>query len=144
MKFTRFAAAGLPAVALLTAIPLAAHASAHPAAHPAAPATGIVGCDNKPVVKPGNFDVFCDGSWFLSGLKWTAWNGTEAIGTGVSNLDNCIPNCATGHWTKENAVVVFWRPATIHHQNTFTRITALYPRTGRTQTVPAPGAYGAS
>lgn len=136
MKLTRWVATGLPALALLAAFPLAAHA----AARPAADATGILGCDEKLHVHPGEFDIACDGSWYLSGIRWTTWNRTMATGTAVSNVDNCLPNCATGKFIRENAVVVFWRPMVLHHQRSFTEITVLYPKSGHTQTVTAAGA----
>jgi hypothetical protein len=149
MKLTRRVSIVLPlaaTVAAATAGGLMAAGSADAATShaAAAPAISVYDCANKPVVRPKEFDIFCDGSGALVKLAWTSWNGTEATGTGVQYVDNCLPNCAQGKWTHENAVVVLWRGEPVAHhkgQKAYSKMTLLYPASGKTQTLTPPGAY---
>lgn len=161
MKLTRAASIVLPAVigfagaAALAGLTLVANASpARPAsaAHlmaatrpaAAAPRIALYDCDNKPVVRPGEFDIFCDGSDSLAKLNWTSWNTTEAVGTGVNWIDSCVPNCAAGKWQRENVIVVLWRGEPVAHhkgQSAYSKMTLLFTGSGRSQTLTPPGAY---
>ena len=157
MKLTRSIALPVAAAALTTAAVVAGGltmtANAHAAtgrttatrAVPApAPAISVYDCANKPVVRPKEFDIFCDGSGSLTKLAWTNWNGTEATGTGVEYIDNCVPDCAQGKWQHENVIVVLWRGEPVAHhrgQRAYSKMTLLYPVSGRTQTLTPPGAY---
>ena len=148
MKLTRVASIAVPALTLAAvSMPLAVSANANPASsHPQAPAPkiSIYDCANKPVVRPTVFDIFCDGSAALVKLSWTSWNATEATGTGVSWVDNCVPNCAQGKWTRQNAIVVLWRAKPVAHhkgQSAYSKMTLLYPGSGRTENLTPPGAY---
>ncbi len=119
-------------------------ATGHTSTGHTAPAISVYDCANKPVVRPKEFDIFCDGSGALVKLAWTSWNGTEATGTGVQYVDNCLPNCAQGKWTHENVLVVLWRGEPVAHhkgQKAYSKMTLLYPASGRTQTLTPPGAY---
>ena len=37
-----------------------------------------------------------DGTTALWNMNWTAWDATQADGTGTEKLDDCNPNCAAG------------------------------------------------
>ena len=154
MKLTRPALTALPVAAVaavaVAAVGLTMTVNAHAATSTAAtrpapaPAISVYDCANKPVVRPKEFDIFCDGSNALVKLAWTSWNGTEAIGTGVQYIDNCVPNCAQGKWQHENAIVVLWRGEPVAHhkgQRAYTKMTLLYPASGKTQNMTPPGAY---
>jgi hypothetical protein len=56
-------------------------------------------CEDKPKVRPTSFVLACaDGNDRLLGMHWTNWVPTSATGTGVQYLNDCTPNCATGHF----------------------------------------------
>lgn len=142
--FTALAAATGLAVAGLAVAAMTAHAAPVPGHHAAAATAAVYDCQNKPVVRPSEFDIFCDGSRSLTKLSWASWNATEATGTGVDWIDDCVPNCAQGHWSHQNAVIVLWRPTPVAHhagQYGFSKMTLLYPSTGKTETITPPGAY---
>lgn len=144
LAFVLPVAAGLTVAAGLAAATLTANAAPAQAAKTPAARIAVYDCANKPVVRPSQFDVFCDGSAALSKLSWSTWNTTEAIGTGVFYVDNCLPNCAQGKWSHQNAVVVLWRGKPVAHhpgQLGYSKMTLLYPGSGKTQTMTPPGAY---
>jgi len=151
MKLTRLAAiatplvAGVAAAAGLTVTGLTANAAPAAAARPAAtPKIAVYDCANRPAVRPSNFDLTCDGSADLAKLHWSSWDTTEATGTGVFWIDNCLPNCAQGHWSHSNVIVVLWRPTPVaHHRGDYgySKMTFLTPATGKTFTMTPPGAY---
>ena len=37
-----------------------------------------------------------DSTAFLSGMTWSTWSATEAVGTGTYKIDGCNPSCAAG------------------------------------------------
>jgi hypothetical protein len=47
--------------------------------------------------RPATAQVSGDGTYVLSGMNWSAWSATTAVGTGTALLDDCNPNCADGH-----------------------------------------------
>jgi hypothetical protein len=48
------------------------------------------------VMRPSNLLLFQDGSWVLSGLRWTGWGSRVAHATGTSDSSNGIPDQADG------------------------------------------------
>jgi hypothetical protein len=171
MKLTRIAAIAVPAAALTTlaavSVPSAAHAAtAHTAAAHAATAHAAAGhpaqttqarqatsnvavydCQNQPQVRPGSFDVFCDGSGYLADLHWSSWTTSMATATGVEYINNCEPNCAAGKFSHQNVDVVFWRSEPVKgHKGHYgySQMTVLLPnaKTGHnTYTSVPPGAF---
>jgi hypothetical protein len=151
MKLTRLAAIAAPAVAGLAAAgglaTTSLTANAAPAAHakPAAtPKIAVYDCANRPSVRPSEFDMTCDGSAALTKMHWSDWNTTEATGTGVFWVNNCTPNCAQGHWSHSNVIVVLWRAEPVaHHRGdyAYSKMTLLTPSNGRTVTLTPPGAF---
>lgn len=56
-------------------------------------------CENKAEVKPGSLVLACpDGSDRMLDMHWTNWVPGSATGTGVQSVNDCTPNCATGHF----------------------------------------------
>jgi hypothetical protein len=161
MKLGRFGAIALPVAAVAAtvataAIPLTANAAnsahsahaansahaTHVAQHQSGSAYAIYNCANQPQVHPGSFDIFCDGSNYLSNLKWSQWGGTQSVADGVEWIDNCTPNCAAGKWSKQSVIAVFWQPKAVPgHKGKYgyVRMTLLYPATGRLQNGYTPG-----
>jgi hypothetical protein len=54
-----------------------------------------------------------DSTAFLASMKWTTWSGTEAVGTGTYKLDDCNPDCASGHVYSVAAVVTLSQPVKV-------------------------------
>jgi hypothetical protein len=54
-----------------------------------------------------------DSTAFLSGMTWTAWSGTQAVGTGTYKLDDCHPSCAAGTVYPVAAVVTLSQPVKV-------------------------------
>jgi hypothetical protein len=152
MKLTRLAAIAVPAAALVAfAVPFAAHASTGHASTKntaAKPSVAVYNCVNKPQVRPGTFDVFCDGSGYFTHLTWSNWNASMATATGVEYINNCEPNCAQGHFSHQNVDVIFWRSEPVAHhpgERGYSQMTVLYPnqKTGshNTYTSAPPGEF---
>src|ERR1700735_4338924 len=51
-----------------------------------------------------------DSTAFLSQMKWTTWSGSDAVGSGTYKLDDCNPNCASGHVYSLATVVTLSQP----------------------------------
>ncbi len=154
MKPVRLASIMLSALAVVAvSLPLTASAATSRTAvtdrTPAPrPTVAVYNCGSRPEVRPGTFDILCNGSEVLSHLQWTSWTLPMASGTGVDNVDSCKPSCAHGRWQREDVDVVLWRSVAVpHHAGRFayTRMTLLYlqPRRGQAQTWTSspPGAF---
>jgi hypothetical protein len=136
MRLPRFAVIALSAAALVAvSAPFAAHAaSAQDATHEAHASAGssvaAYDCLSKPEVRPGTFDLFCDGSGYFTKLRWSTWNASTAAATGVVYLDNCEPNCAAGTFSHRTVDLIFWRslPVKGHPgERGYSQMTVLYP-----------------
>ena len=46
-----------------------------------------------------------DGSGYVKNLTWSAWGNAQAVGTGVLEVDDCNPNCASGTFTGYPATI---------------------------------------
>jgi len=51
-----------------------------------------------------------DSTAILDKMTWTTWSGSEAVGTGIYELDGCNPNCAAGPMYHVPAVVTLSNP----------------------------------
>jgi len=148
MKRTRFIAAAIAAIAIsglglglglgFSAPAGAATAHSAAAARPLVAAgtsakTSIVALDclGKPDVRPASYTFACaDGNDYLAKTTWTSWTQKLASGYGTEVINDCIPNCAAGHYISYPALVVFWgRAAVSGHKGEFryTQYTLIYP-----------------
>jgi hypothetical protein len=136
MRLPRFAVIALSAAALVAvSAPFAARgATAQEATHEthasAMRSVAVYDCLNKPEVRPGTFDLFCDGSGYFTRLRWSTWNASTAAATGVLYVDNCEPNCAQGTWSHRTVDLIFWRslPVKGHPgERGYSQMTVLYP-----------------
>ena len=48
---------------------------------------------------PGQIDLSGDASYIITGITWSSWGPDTATGTGTSNIQGCVPNCAQGSET---------------------------------------------
>jgi hypothetical protein len=51
-----------------------------------------------------------DGTVVLYGMTWREWTGTQAIGTGTEEIQDCVPNCAAGPHYKVPVIVTLAAP----------------------------------
>jgi hypothetical protein len=91
----------------------------------------VIDCENKAVTDPRSFVLACaDGNDALAGMSWTSWTPKLASGYGTEQLNDCQPNCASGHFRNYPVLVVFWGGAAVkgHPDETrYTTYTLIYP-----------------
>lgn len=105
------------------ALPTAA-AQPTPAATPAAARVhpGVTCPMGTPVVEPTFVPISCgDGSAFVIHVRWTYLSTRLGRAKGVVLVDDCLPDCAEGHYHAYGARLVFTGVATTHGQPYFTR-----------------------
>lgn len=61
-------------------------------------------------IKPAIIAFSADGGDIITGIHWSQWTATEAVGTGTRDLQNCIPNCAEGANTLVPETLVLSQP----------------------------------
>lgn len=55
---------------------------------------GLLSCNGKVVVRPGNFVITCaDAYTQLTATQWTAWGSTTATGSTRFAMNLCTPTC---------------------------------------------------
>jgi hypothetical protein len=92
--------------------------------------TIVVDCQFKPQARPSSFILTCaDAGDVLSDLHWVSWTPSAAFATGIEQINNCTPNCASGKFINYPVLVDLWRPEGLpNHPGTlyFTRATRIY------------------
>jgi hypothetical protein len=48
-------------------------------------------------IKPQQIGFAADGNDTVTGLRWRTWGSSVTRAFGTNHVDNCIPDCATGH-----------------------------------------------
>jgi hypothetical protein len=123
---------GTPAALLLVAgTTVACHGSspthAHAASPPAGGATGQrtyfpqYGVDTR-AYRPRRVNASVDGSLYVTGMHWTAWDARTAAGTGVAHVNDCKPNCAAGHYATYRVTVRLSQPEELCGSRFFTTL----------------------
>ena len=74
----------------------------------------VPGCA-KAQYKPRKLILGCDGSNYLKALTWTSWTAKRATGSGINEVDDCTPDCASGHFHAYQASVTLSRPRRCAH-----------------------------
>ena len=69
-----------------------------------------VSTDGYSGIKPGEIGFSGDGGYVITGITWSSWGPTEADGTGTSNIQGCVPDCATGSETPYTDTIVLSDP----------------------------------
>jgi len=50
-------------------------------------------------VRPRSIMLACgDGNFYLTRITWTFWGMRRALGIGVGHQNDCLPDCARGHF----------------------------------------------
>ena len=47
-----------------------------------------------------------DAGYIITGIVWSSWGPNQADGTGTSNIQGCVPDCATGSETPYTDTIV--------------------------------------
>jgi hypothetical protein len=111
---------GTPAALLLVAgATVACQDSSRTHAHVASPTAGAAtgqrtyfpqyGVDTR-AYRPRRVNASVDGSLYVTGMRWAAWDARTAVGTGVAHVNDCKPNCAAGHYTTYRVTVRLSQP----------------------------------
>lgn len=83
---------------------------------------------NELVYKPSDIIITCaDANIAMENAHWHTWTLTSATGTADYVVNDCIPNCAEGHFHRYRANVELYlvRPGT--YRNWFSRIHFQFP-----------------
>ena len=65
----------------------------------AAAAVKWSGCEHVARVKPASIVVACgDGNFSIDHITWSSWGSRAAVGRGTAHLNDCKPNCVSGHF----------------------------------------------
>ena len=63
-----------------------------------------------PLDRPVSGALSGDATFTFSGMTWSVWNSTEAVGTGVAHLEDCNPSCAGGGQYAVPVIMKFSKP----------------------------------
>jgi hypothetical protein len=69
-----------------------------------------VSADGYSGIKPAEIGFSGDGGYIITGIVWSSWGPNEADGTGTSNIQGCVPDCATGSETPYPDTIVLSDP----------------------------------
>jgi hypothetical protein len=91
--------------------------------------TVVLNCQGRGQIRPGTFILTCaDANDYLTRLSWASWGPANARATGVQKENNCVPDCAAGHFRSYPVKVTFWGRTTVRPgEQRFTRVTLRYP-----------------
>jgi hypothetical protein len=88
--------------------------------------------------RPSTIDISGDAGNIVTGLHWTNWTASYAAGYGMSNIQSCVPDCASGSETPVATSITLKNPSSrgyftklVEHRNgqteTFTYTAGHYP-----------------
>jgi hypothetical protein len=87
-------------------------------------------------IEPSMIGFSGDAGNIVTGITWSSWTAEGATGTGISDIQGCVPNCAQGSETPVTTTISISAPV----DGMFTAITEM--RAGASSTFsypPAPG-----
>jgi hypothetical protein len=61
-------------------------------------------------IEPSQIDFSADGGNIVTGLLWSAWTKSRALGQGTSDIQSCVPNCAQGTDTPVSTTITLSDP----------------------------------
>ena len=69
----------------------------------------IAPCSSTLTRQPSQLNASCaDANSMLASLTWNQWGESTAYATGVGRWNDCVPNCAAGHWRSEAVTAWAW------------------------------------
>jgi hypothetical protein len=90
----------------VTAKPAPAKTTPAPAAPAPAAAPAILSVTGYSGTSPGEVNFSGDAGYIITNINWSSWGPNEADGTGTSNIQGCVPDCATGSETPYTDAIV--------------------------------------
>ena len=130
MKRTRLISAiiGVIAVPVLGLSLMGASSHAVPAPPPQPRKTVVVNCLGKQQVKPSTIVLACaDYNSLIQKITWTSWTRKLASGTGTLVQNDCLPDCAAGHFHRYPVLVILWANQRYGNGQRYTEITEMLP-----------------
>jgi hypothetical protein len=90
--------------------------------------TVVLTCQDRAQVRPRTLILACaDENDYLTQLSWASWGPKLAKATGVQKENDCMPDCAAGHFHSYPVNVVFWdATAARPGEQRFTKVTLRY------------------
>jgi hypothetical protein len=74
-------------------------------------------------VRPTFFLLACaDGNSRIENATWSVWAGDHASGTGTFTENDCVPDCALGHFHSETADLTLEQPVLFHGYLVFSQL----------------------
>jgi hypothetical protein len=61
-------------------------------------------------IRPTTIDFSGDGGNVVTGVAWSSWTTTQAVGQGTSDIQGCVPNCAQGSNTPVATTITLSNP----------------------------------
>jgi hypothetical protein len=125
------AAGGGSAALASSGTPGATHTAATTqAAAATAPRYVVLNCSFKPVVEPSTYVITCaDAGIGVKDLHWTSWTPKLASGDGTFWENDCMPNCAAGHFHYYPSLDVLWGSAAVKGhpaERRYTKLTVIF------------------
>jgi hypothetical protein len=72
----------------------------------AATSARLLTCSEKLTTKPSTYVLSCaDANAGWTGVSWSRWNATSALGRGILRQNDCTPNCVSGKFINYRATV---------------------------------------
>jgi hypothetical protein len=129
------AIAALGTALLLTPI-VAFGGAAVPTSAGAATATRILTCTGKLTSKPSTYTLSCaDANAGWTGMTWSRWNSSSAVGHGILRQNDCTPNCVSGKFINYRATVTLSNViATKKYGELFSKASFHYTAGGKAKT----------
>jgi hypothetical protein len=97
----------------------------------------------KAAYKPTRLLLACgDGTNYLTGMAWSRWTARSATGSGTDEINDCKPDCASGHFHGYPTTVTLSKPKRckrVKRHRVFGRIVLQYPNAhpGRSRSLSA-------
>ena len=91
-------------------------------------------------MKPSEIAYSGDGTNVVTGIQWASWTPNGATGTGTSDIDSCVPNCAQASPDPVTATVTLSAPV----NGRFTQMTETRNGSATSYTYPGSWAQSAS
>jgi hypothetical protein len=64
--------------------------------------------------RPVEMDISGDAGNIITRIHWRAWTDYYAYGVGTSNIQGCVPNCASGSETPVRTTITLSHPVSGH------------------------------
>jgi hypothetical protein len=65
-------------------------------------------------IRPTTIGFSGDGGNIVTRIHWKSWTQTGATGTGISDIQGCVPSCAQGKQTPVSTKITFSKPVNDH------------------------------